>query len=87
MLLLTCPHCGPRAEIEFRHGGQAETRRPGPLVGDGPISDEAWAAYLFERANPKGELFEAWCHSGGCGQWFTLRRDTRDNTILSEPGL
>ena len=30
MLLLTCPLCGPRAEIEFRYGGQTHIERPGP---------------------------------------------------------
>ena len=26
--LITCPHCGPRAEIEFRCGGEAHIARP-----------------------------------------------------------
>ena len=28
MLLIDCPHCGPRAEIEFRYGGEAHMVRP-----------------------------------------------------------
>ena len=28
MLLITCPHCGPRAETEFRNGGEAGIVRP-----------------------------------------------------------
>ncbi|MEQ1611156.1 MAG: sarcosine oxidase subunit delta, partial [Hyphomicrobiaceae bacterium] len=27
MLLIECPHCGPRAEIEFRCGGEAHVAR------------------------------------------------------------
>ena len=28
MLLITCPYCGPRPEIEFRCGGEAHIARP-----------------------------------------------------------
>jgi len=28
MLLIDCPHCGPRDEIEFRYGGQAGIAYP-----------------------------------------------------------
>ena len=26
MLLIDCPHCGPRNEVEFRYGGEAHVQ-------------------------------------------------------------
>ena len=71
MLLIACPWCGPRAEIEFRWSGEAHLlRRP-----DG-TSDQDWGAYLYERANPRGAHRERWRHIHGCGQFFNVERDT-----------
>lgn len=78
MLLITCPHCGARAEIEFRCGGEAHIARPGPPDG---VTDEAWADYLFYRENPKGDHRERWLHAAGCGRWFNLARDTVTHRI------
>lgn len=78
MLLITCPYCGPRAEIEFRCGGEGHIARPGPHDA---VSDESWADYLFYRANPKGEHRERWLHSAGCGRWFNVARDTVTHRI------
>ena len=36
MLLIPCPHCGPRAEIEFRHAGEAHLVRRTDGVDDVP---------------------------------------------------
>lgn len=80
MLLINCPHCGPRAEVEFRWGGQAHLARPGPAEA---VSDIDWAAYLFDRLNPDGEHHERWCHGAGCGQWFNLVRCTRSHRIMA----
>jgi sarcosine oxidase subunit delta len=79
MLLIPCPWCGPRNEIEFRYGGEAHITRP-----DSPeaVDDAAWADYLFMRANPKGPLAERWVHSAGCRRWFNLVRDTVSHRIL-----
>jgi sarcosine oxidase, subunit delta len=71
MLRLPCPFCGVRDEIEFAFGGTAHIARP-----DAGCTDEAWAAYLYHRSNPKGLHFERWCHTFGCGQWFNVARDT-----------
>ena len=35
-----------------------------------------FAAYLFERKNPRGPHFERWRHAFGCGKWFHVARDT-----------
>ncbi len=73
MLLIDCPYCGPRAEIEFRCGGESHIQRPGPHTD---VSDAEWADYLFYRENPKGEHRERWFHTAGCRRWFNVARDT-----------
>src|SRR5439155_1209739 len=65
MLLVRCPWCGPRDEIEFRYGGQAGLTYPADPEA---LSDEEWADYLFMRDNPKGPFRERWFHTAGCGE-------------------
>jgi sarcosine oxidase subunit delta len=77
MLLIPCPWCGPRAQIEFTYGGDAAVKRP---ALDAP--DEEWVAYVYLRDNPAGAHEELWQHSAGCRQWFRVRRDTRTHEIL-----
>lgn len=80
MLTIPCPFCGPRAEIEFRCGGEAHiVRPPDPAT----LTDEAWADYLFMRKNPKGILHERWWHVHGCRRWFNVTRDTVSDRILA----
>ena len=76
MMRMICPFCGPRPENEFRCGGQSHIQRP-PV----DCTDEAWAAYLFVRDNPKGESAERWHHGFGCGRWFNVLRDTVTHDI------
>jgi sarcosine oxidase subunit delta len=72
MLLLTCPCCGVSGEeTEFAPGGEAHLKRMGPGA-----SDDAFAAYLFARKNPRGVHFERWRHAYGCGKWFHVARCT-----------
>ncbi|MFO1039617.1 MAG: sarcosine oxidase subunit delta [Geminicoccaceae bacterium] len=79
MLLIECPFCGPRAEIEFRCGGEAHIKRP-----DGATATDAeWGDYLFARANPKGRHRERWVHSHGCGRWFNAVRDTVSDQFVA----
>ena len=80
MLLVPCPHCGPRPEIEFRCGGQAHLVRP---ADPATVDDEAWAEFLFYRANTKGVLAERWNHAHGCQRWFNVLRDTVSDAILT----
>ena len=72
MLLVPCPYCGPRPEIEFRCGGEAHVLRPDPKAA----SDEDQAHYLYYRTNPKGRHRERWYHLHGCGRWFNAIRHT-----------
>ena len=79
MLLVPCPYCGPRAEIEFRCGGEAHIRRPDPATA----TDADWGAYLFLRENPKGLHLERWWHAHGCRRWFNAARDTVSDRFLA----
>ena len=74
MLLIDCPHCGPRNEVEFRYGGEAHVPYP---EDPSALDDREWSRYLFYRANTKGVLAERWQHSAGCRKWFNALRDTR----------
>lgn len=73
MLLIECPWCGPRAEIEFTCGGEAEIARP---LDSDAMSDREWGEYLFMRDNPRGVHKEQWLHTQGCRRWFMVTRDT-----------
>ena len=79
MLLIDCPYCGLRPEIEFRCGGEAHIARPARPV---EIGDDAWAAYLFTRSNPKGVHAERWIHQHGCQRWFNALRDTMSDAFI-----
>ena len=82
MLLIPCPHCGNRAEIEFQNGGEVIQRPADPSS----LSDEQWADYLFNRDNGKGVVCEHWWHLHGCQRWFVLERDTRSNEFQANRG-
>ncbi len=80
MLLIKCPYCGERPEIEFSYGGQAHlTRPPNPST----LSDQDWGDYLYMRRNRKGAQAERWRHVHGCARFFNAVRDTGSDQILS----
>lgn len=78
MLLINCPYCGSRPEIEFRGGGEAHIARP---LDPSKLDDQAWAEFLYYRGNPKGEHAERWLHIHGCGRWFNAVRNTVSDTF------
>jgi sarcosine oxidase subunit delta len=78
MLLIPCPYCGPRPELEFRYGGEAHLTRP-----PASVSDDEWAAYLYQRGNARGLHHERWRHVHGCARFFNLQRDTTTDRILA----
>ncbi len=80
MLLIDCPWCGPRDEVEFGYGAEAHIARP---AAPERLPDEAWADYLFMRKNTKGVYLERWVHSHGCRRWFNMARDTYSHEILA----
>ena len=73
MLLIHCPYCGARPEIEFRYGGEAHIARPSDPSA---LSDGQWTEFLFLRSNRKGVHAERWRHTHGCGRFFNALRDT-----------
>jgi heterotetrameric sarcosine oxidase delta subunit len=77
MLLIICPYCGPRDQVEFSYGGDATVTRPDPTI----VSDEDWAAYMYLRDNPKGPHLEFWQHHAGCRAWIKVLRDTLTHEI------
>jgi sarcosine oxidase subunit delta len=78
MLLIPCPWCGARNQIEFTYGGDATLRRPAP---DAPDARGVESVYL--RENPSGPHDELWYHGAGYRQWFAVRRNTRTHAILA----
>jgi sarcosine oxidase, subunit delta len=85
MLLIDCPYCGARPELEFRYGGEAHVARP---ADPSMISDEAWAEFLFYRSSPKTHNSETghaerWNHAHGCQRWFNAVRDTVHDKFMT----
>jgi len=80
MLLISCPHCGPRAESEFSYGGEAHIERPKQPES---LTDAEWAEFVFLRDNPKGLVLERWNHAQGCRRWFNVARDSVSYEILA----
>lgn len=80
MLLIECPFCGPRPEIEMNWGGESHVVRPGPHDA---VSAETWADYLYGRKNTKGLDAERWRHTHGCRQWFNVLRDSATHEIVA----
>lgn len=79
MLLIPCPWCGERAEIEFVSGGEVVPRPIDPSA----LAREAWTEYLYFRDNRCGPQAEHWWHVHGCRRWLVVERDTATHEILS----
>jgi heterotetrameric sarcosine oxidase delta subunit len=76
VILVPCPHCGPRNASEFRNFGEPK-HRPDPEHA----SPEEWRAYLYRKRNPAGWTPETWYHAMGCRTFFTVERHTVTNEI------
>lgn len=76
MLIIHCPHCGPRDHTEFSYGGDAGARRP---ANDADTA--AWVDFVYIRDNPRGPHDELWHHVQGCRAWIVVRRDTVTHAI------
>ena len=77
MLLLPCPHCGPRDHSEFRYGGDASKTRPTLAQADAKV----WHDHVFLFDNPKGPHKEYWQHVLGCRRWMVVERNTLTQAI------
>lgn len=78
MILISCPHCGPRNVSEFHYVGE-KIARPDPNSG----TPQQWRAYLYERKNPAGWVRESWYHRSGCGRYLKIERNTISNEVRS----
>ena len=75
MLLIGCPHCGPRAQVEFTYERTVDS----VVQPDAPA--EAAIERLFARANPHGEDEEIWRHTYGCRAWLVMTRHRATHEI------
>lgn len=80
MLLIECPYCGLRPELEFSHGGQAHIARP---KNPAEVSVGDWTDFLYMRANLKGVHAERWRHTHGCARFFNALRDTTTDHFIA----
>ena len=76
MILVPCPHCGPRNASEFAYVGERH-RRPDP----NQTTPEQWRSYLYLRDNPAGWTTETWLHRAGCRRYLVVERHTATNEI------
>jgi sarcosine oxidase, subunit delta len=76
MILLPCPHCGPRNVSEFHYAGELSAR-PDP----DETTPEEWRAFLYLRENPAGWTTETWFHRAGCRQHLVVERHTTTNEV------
>jgi heterotetrameric sarcosine oxidase delta subunit len=72
---ITCPVCGVRDVYEFTFGGHERGPRP---EQDG-LSSEAHFRWAQFRTTPSAVQDEWWYHGGGCGVWFSTRRNPATN--------
>jgi len=76
-MLIPCPVCGLRDSGEFTTGGDASIVRPAFDDTD----EAAWAAAVYDRANPRGLHEEYWHHAHGCRHWLVISRDTQTHVV------
>ncbi|MEM9318966.1 MAG: sarcosine oxidase subunit delta [Pseudomonadota bacterium] len=75
-MLIRCPICGYRDLREFTIRGAALDRP------EGTDWSPDWHDYLHLRDNPAGVSRELWQHTGGCGAWLIVTRNTLTHEIL-----
>jgi len=76
-MLIPCPVCGPRDHAEFTYWGDATVVRPDIADADAAC----WAAYVYDRGNPRGPHSEYWHHVHGCRLWMVVTRDTATHDV------
>ncbi|MGA7270978.1 MAG: sarcosine oxidase subunit delta [Acidimicrobiia bacterium] len=82
MLVIVCPHCGPRNHDEYAYQGELVSRPP---VDTDPAT---WRRYLYMKRNEAGWQAERWFHVSGCRRFLEVERNTITNEIrrVSEVG-
>jgi heterotetrameric sarcosine oxidase delta subunit len=75
VLLIKCPHCGPRNSNEFTFNGEVISR-PGV-----DVDPETWRRYLYMKTNAAGWQSERWFHVSGCRRFLMIERNLDTNEI------
>jgi heterotetrameric sarcosine oxidase delta subunit len=75
MMQITCPHCGPRSQIEFTYGRTVDSVVPMDAAPEVAMKS------LFTRINPRGFDEEIWRHTYGCRAWLVITRHRVTNEI------
>lgn len=75
MLLIGCPHCGPRNSDEFTFGGEVSTRPPADA------DPAVWRSYLYVKRNTAGWQKEQWFHGSGCRRVLIVERNNVTNEL------
>ncbi len=75
MMLINCPHCGPRAQSEFIYERTVDSVAPAGVSNDKAMQT------LFTRGNPRGVDDEIWRHTFGCRAWMVVTRHRVTNEI------
>ena len=73
---IKCPYCGERDQREFTIKGALAD------LPKGDAFDASWNDFLHVRDNPEGVSVELWQHTGGCGAWLIVTRNTRTHEVL-----
>ena len=75
MLLIPCPHCGPREQAEFDYGGRAIALPPlDASVGE-------WHQALHLGGDGDSRVDEHWYHAAGCERWTRVSRNQHSHEI------
>lgn len=77
MLVISCPHCGPRNSDEFGFSGEVSARP------DADTDVAAWRRYLYMKTNGDGWQPERWFHVSGCRRFLMIERNLNTNEIRS----
>lgn len=80
MLLVPCPHCGPRNSSDLRHVGESKPR-PNPSTA----SEKEWRTYLYMKENVADWNTETWYCRRGCRKYFKVERNTATNEFRNPP--
>ena len=78
MIQIECPNCGTRNSLEFRYGGELNSRPKQPMAA----TEAEWVDFVFFKDNKLGGQTEWWYHRAGCQLWFLAERHTRTNEVL-----
>lgn len=72
---ITCPVCGKRDLGEFRFGNEDR----GPGTNQSRLTLREYMDNVVFQTTAAGPQKEWWCHTDGCGTWFTTVRNTLTN--------